>query len=125
MPNCQFTCYWDKDVIEATQDQCLVEELDDLRSELEVSWLMFRAAITQYPMIFPKKYVDRGLFLNVFAQVCSRCFAYGPNSTAMIPMADNINHSDVNVSNEVINIQKHIEGEIDPNYYKAEKSMDN
>ena len=43
----------------------------------------------------------------------------------MIPMADNINHSDVNVSNEVINIQKHVEGEIDPNYYKAEKSMDN
>ena len=41
----------------------------------------------------------------------------------MIPMADNINHSCVAVTNELINYQKQIDGPIDKNYFKINKFM--
>ena len=41
--------------------------------------------------------------MRIFAQVCSRCFGWGLPTTAMIPMADNLNHSHITVVNETIN----------------------
>jgi hypothetical protein len=39
----------------------------------------------------------------VFCLVCTRCFGYGLESCSMIPMADNLNHSSVIVTNEMVN----------------------
>ena len=47
-----------------------------------------------------------GLFYNVYAQVCSRCFTINKKA-AMLPMADNINHSNFESSWEVINKRVH------------------
>ena len=35
--------------------------------------------------IFEEKFIDKDLFMNVYAQVCTRCFGYGLESTSMIP----------------------------------------
>ena len=39
----------------------------------------------------------------------------------MVPMADNFNHIDQDYTNEVINIQKHMEANIDPDYFATVK----
>ena len=67
---------------------------------------MFKGILELYPEIFSRRLIDYGLFLNLYAQVCTRCFGYGLPSCSMIPMADNINHSCVAVTNELINYQK-------------------
>lgn len=41
----------------------------------------------------------------------------------MIPMADNLNHSCVNVSYEMINVVLHKKGEENPNYYRLKKYL--
>lgn len=51
--------------------------------------------------------IDEGLFHNLYAQVCTRCFGYGLPGTSMVPMADNINHSDINAVNEIIQKEFH------------------
>lgn len=71
----------------------------------------------QYKCIFPEKYVDAGLFYNVYGQVCTRCFGHGLPSTAMIPMGDNFNHSCVGVTYEVVSIQRHL---LEPETYNTD-----
>lgn len=39
----------------------------------------------------------------------------------MIPMADNLNHSSVDITNEMVNMQLHREGENEPSYYRIAK----
>jgi len=39
----------------------------------------------------------------------------------MIPMADNLNHSSVTVTNECINIPLHLNGPENLNYYRVDK----
>ena len=58
---------------------------------------------------------DKGLFFNVYAQVCTRCFGSGSiQTTSMVPMADNLNHKSVGVTFELINIQKDIKNASGP-----------
>jgi len=54
--------------------------------------MIFRDILISYPDIFPKKFIDFSLFLNIYAQVYTRCFGSGVPSTSIIPMADNFNH---------------------------------
>ena len=39
----------------------------------------------------------------------------------MVPMADNLNHSSVEVTNEMINLKYHIQGHKNENYFSIEK----
>ena len=71
---------------------------------------MFSKVLKRYPDIFKEKLIDEGLFYNVYGQVCSRCFGYGLPTCAMVPMGDNINHSSISVTNEVINLEKQLNG---------------
>lgn len=39
----------------------------------------------------------------------------------MIPMADNLNHSSVSITNEMINLSLHLEGANNPDYFRISK----
>ena len=41
----------------------------------------------------------------------------------MIPMADNVNHSSVDITNEMINLEEHRLGDRRPGYYRIGKFM--
>jgi len=94
-------------VIRGTDDLHLLEESFIYRRDIEKEWLDMKAVLEAYPQHFSPELVDRGLFMRVFAQVCSRCFGWGLPSTSMIPMADNLNHSHVTCVNETINTTFH------------------
>ena len=55
--------------------------------------------------------------------MCTRCFGWGLPSTAMIPMADNCNHSDVTIVQEIINRQMHLVTEPGETYFTKTKMM--
>ena len=61
--------------------------------------------------------------MRIFAQVCSRCFGWGLPHTSMIPMADNLNHSDITVINETINKDFQKEANKDFIYFTKDKFM--
>jgi len=63
------------------------------------------------------------LFLSIYAQVCTRCFGYGLESTSMIPMADNLNHSSVEVTTELMCVSLHPEGDRDIEYYRIARFL--
>ena len=58
--------------------------------------------MSKYPEIFQHKSLTFDVFTKFYAQVCTRCFGWGLPSTAMIPAADNHNHSDVTVVQEIV-----------------------
>ena len=59
----------------------------------------------------------------MYAQVCSRCFGWGAPHTAMIPMADNLNHQDVTIIFEIITKSLHLEADENNNYFTKTKYM--
>jgi hypothetical protein len=54
-------------------------------------WKTLESILVKYPLAFPVKYVDLGLFLTVIGQIESRAFEIKGNS--LVPMADNMNHN--------------------------------
>ena len=123
MPDVEFTCSWsDKDMEEA-QDEKLTRELKEYYYDLETEWHMFKKVLTQYPKIFSKKLIDRGLFFNIYGQVCTRCFGYGLPSCSMVPMADNMNHNCVDINVEIVNLGMQTEKKTCPDYYTSLKFM--
>lgn len=63
--------------------------------------------------------------MSIYAQVCSRCFGWGMPFTSMIPMADNLNHSDVNVVLELIHKSIHLQPNEESTYFYKAKYMNN
>ena len=55
--------------------------------------------------VFPVNYTSRSLFNNYYGQVCTRCFGYGIDSTSMIPMGDNFNHTSIDITWDLMNIE--------------------
>lgn len=102
------------------------ESLQEYRDEVIREWYMFKKVIRKYNWIFADKYIDKELFFNLYGQVCTRCFGYGLPSTTMVPMADNINHTSTSVTNEIVNIAKHVEeDQEDLNYNRVDKVLCN
>lgn len=123
MPDVNFTSKWEPHEIEMAQDETLFEALSEYHAEIEETWQNFKEVLQKYPKVFGPKFVDEGLFMNIYAQVCTRCFGYGLDSTSMIPMADNLNHSSVDITYEVISTQFHLQGPSNPKYYRVNKFM--
>jgi hypothetical protein len=63
--------------------------------------------------------------MSIYAQVCSRCFGWGMPYTSMIPMADNLNHSDVNVVLEIVTKSVHLSADEESTYFYKAKYMNN
>ena len=79
--------------------------------------------MAKHPSIFPHSSIDPKLFYKFYAQVCTRCFGWGLPSTAMVPMADNLNHSDVTVVQEICNKPMHLEADQSNKYFTRTKFM--
>ena len=66
MPDVEFTSSWSNEEMVTTQDKQLAEILKEYNVEVEVEWHMFKKVLIQYPKIFTKKFIDRGLFFNIY-----------------------------------------------------------
>ena len=124
MPNVQFTALWQHEDLAACQDSSIFQIMRDYRAELHMEWRLFKMILEKYPDIFSLKYIDEGLFMNMYGQVCTRCFGYGLPSCSMVPMADNLNHSHVPITNELVSKLKHKDtSPADTQYFKRAKMM--
>jgi len=90
----------------ATCDPFFVGEAVEYREELKNEWEEVKEVFDKYPKLFTHTNSER-VFFSFYAQVCSRCFGWGIPHTSMIPMADNLNHSDVSVLCEVVTKSLH------------------
>lgn len=99
----EFFCNWLPEDLKATDDPDLEFEAFAYRRDIEKEWQDMKSVLMTYPEYFSHELLDRQLFMRIFAQVCSRCFGWGLPTTAMIPMADNCNHSHGTCVNETIN----------------------
>jgi len=45
--------------------------------------------------------------MNIYGLVCTRSFAEGLPSAAVVPMADNLNHIEEYTTYELINVKEH------------------
>ena len=97
MPDVKFFCHWPEEMIVATQDMNLMQYATEYKQELHEEWTELASVMAKYPDVFPHNAISPDLFYKFYAQVCTRCFGWGLPSTAMIPMADNCNHSDMTV----------------------------
>ena len=74
--------------------------------------------------VFDQKYINEELFMNLYAQACTRCWGYNLPSTCMIPMADNFNHTSTTISRNVISKDLHHKGKnLDYSYFTHKKFM--
>ena len=126
MPTVRFSCFWTQEEIDAIQSPKVVQALKEYRVEVVNEWYMFKKVIRKYPWIFQERYINKDLFYNLYGQVCTRCFGYGLPSTTMVPMADNVNHSSFSITNEIVNIKKHMEEDKeDLDYLRTDKLICN
>ena len=123
MPDVKFMCNWPEDMISATVDHGLIKHAGDYKTELESEWAEFCEMMGRYPDVFQASTIDPDLFYKFYAQVCTRCFGWGLPSTALIPMADNCNHSDVSVVQEIVHKGLHLTSERGENYFTKTKYM--
>lgn len=123
MPDVTFYCDLPPNEIRETQDPFLIAELKEYKEELDVQFEAVVECLQKYPEIFESKSLERQNFLAIYAQVCSRCFGWGLPHTSMIPMADNMNHSDTNVIFEMITRSVHVKADIDSSYFSRSKFM--
>lgn len=123
MPDVKFFCHWPEEYILATQDSNLIQYAMEYKQELFDEWTKFAAMMAKYPDIFDHSSIKPEIFYKFYAQVCTRCFGWGLPSTAMIPMADNCNHSDVTVVQEIVHRQMHLSAERDSQYFTKTKFM--
>ena len=123
MPDVTFFCHYPEEDIIATQDFQLIQYANDYKQELFQEWSEMAACMAKYPDIFDHNSVKPAIFYKFYAQVCTRCFGWGLPSTAMIPMADNCNHSDVTVVQEIVHKQMHLEAPRQSKYFTKTKFM--
>jgi hypothetical protein len=64
---------------------------------MERSWHEVSIALKQHPDVFKPGFLTEDLFYHVETSVGTRVFGYSIPCTAMIPMADMLNHSDIDV----------------------------
>lgn len=108
MPDVTFFCDLPAEEIQATQDAFIIKELKDYKIELDEEYSKISKCLQRYPAVFTPATLERRNFMSIYAQVCSRCFGWDLPHTSMIPMADNFNHSDVNVTFEFVTKSLHL-----------------
>ena len=102
LPVAPFFCHWDKQAIEATQDEALISSAVEYREDVEYQWDLFRELMLTSPEVFEERTATYEVFLRIYGQVATRCFDIGNGEFAMVPMADNYNHSHMSVEYYVI-----------------------
>lgn len=93
MPDVTFFSDWPRDAIMKTMDPFLVDAaIRDKETNLSY-WHLLEPALKKHPKIFNKETITLKNFMGVFAQMVTRDFGWYLPSTCLIPMADNLNHS--------------------------------
>ena len=123
MPDVKFFCHWSEADIIETQDYHLIQHANEYKRELFEEWTEMAQAMGKYPNVFEHKSLAPEVFYKFYAQVCTRCFGWGLPSTAMIPMADNHNHSDVTVVQEIVHKGMHLVADRTSQYFTKTKYM--
>lgn len=85
------------------------------------SWSDMSVVLKQHPDVFSPDFITEELFRHVEISVGSRVFGYSIPCTAIIPMADMLNHSDLDVQYEVFNKRLHLLDEKAGSYYTRSK----
>lgn len=125
MPEVTFYCEYDiKDILE-TKDDYLIQQALLYKEGLTDEWDEIKAVLENYRDLFSDKIVTRQCFLSAYAAVCTRNFGYGIPTGSMIPMADNFNHSDVNMICEMITKSLHLQADQTSTYYNKNRLQNN
>lgn len=109
LPEADLLALWSDKEIEELQEPELVQEVQIYRESLDEDWNEVRAVLDKYPEAFPKGKVSKELFTFAYANVVTRCFGWGLPCTMLIPVADALNHSSVDSSNEMFDLKLHTE----------------
>ena len=125
MPHVEFFCDWKEDDIFAVQDYGLIFGAMEYKEELTREYNAICMVLSKYPDIFTQKSMSRAAFTRFYGQICTRCFGWGLPFTAMVPMADNYNHSDVTTVQEIIHKQQQMEADETSKYFCKTKFMNN
>ena len=85
----------------------------------------FLSMLENYPDLFPKEIRTKECYLQYYCVVTTRCFGNGIPYPALIPMADNLNHSSNDNSCELITKSLHLSADKESPYYTKFKFMNN
>ena len=83
----------------------------------------FANVVQQYPEVFPAKFQTKELFDSIYTAICTRCFGEGVDSTSLIPMAEMLNHNNVDTTSELVNTKLHLEVPASEKYHRFSKSL--
>ena len=123
LPDVDFSSGWKYDDFEYFQDPVLTSVMMGYNAKIGADWKIFHRVIKGHPEIFPARFHDEELFTNIYAQITTRIFGFGLESCCMIPMADNMNHANVTVEHEIINLGLHLDVQQNLNYHRTNKYM--
>ena len=84
---------------------------------------MLTCCFSQHPDVFRLDFITQELFRHVEVTVATRNFGYSIPSTSIIPMADMMNHSDIEVWHELFNKSLHLQDKNSESYYTRCKFM--
>ena len=107
------------------QNVNVVQDLADEEAAIQVQWAQFQNVLKTHSDQIPPDLADEDLFYACYAIVCSRCFGSGVDSCCLIPMADNLNHSSVDITQELINTNLQLLDPVDQSYIVKAKFNNN
>lgn len=123
MPEVTFFYNNSKADLQYSQDPKFVSPQIGYREDLQDEYIDVLTCMKKYPGLFTQQSMSRTTFMTLYPQVCTRCFGNILGSTAMIPLADCLNHSDCNVNREMVYRKKHLEGADSGKYFNKDKYM--
>ena len=116
-------CFWSEYERETFQDEALILELEEFKTEMDFYCDLFQKIMAEHPHVFPEEYRDPDLFMSMFSNVISRCFGTGVDSTSLVPVADNLNHNSIGSTLDVMNKSLHRKGAGAPDYYTVDRFL--
>lgn len=101
--------FWTEEELAMLQDHHCVGYLEAIKLEKQRVWPHFKEVLTSNKALFggTPRLISEPLFHLIYHQVLTRCVDAGLNSITMIPMFDNLNHSNMSITNEMINLSMH------------------
>lgn len=107
LPSVDFLALWSEADLLQLQDPELFKEAMEYRESVDEEWVEVKALLSKYPAYFPPEGVTKELFMFAYGNVVMRCFGWSLPCTMLIPMADALNHSAIDTSNEMVDLQLH------------------
>lgn len=97
MPKLTNFWFWDEEQIKATDDPFLTCEMHKIKQYMDKNYNEMALICLQHPGIIKPGFLTKELYRHVEVSVSTRVFGYSIPCTALFPMADMLNHSDIDV----------------------------